>query len=704
VTKYVFRGAQNGAYVDKFKNVVFKLFTYDDVMRVFVDIQNKSMHELERVEAGIFKKTLTPENVSIGDKYRFLIERGDGEVVYCKDPYAMKRNSVLDDFSEIYSHHEYRWGDDAWIKNNITQKVSRLASENGLLPINNLKISELHIATLTRKGDLQAAKSHLDKISEDGIFNSIEIMPVENTHSFNWGYDGVDKFTVQEDVLGGPDALKDFIDYAHCKKINVIMDVVPNHTSTDGNMLNKTGPYIDNNAKSPFGLAFNLEHDPIHNKHVRDYLTNMCLNWLENYHCDGLRLDMTKYMDSDYTMKHIAKEVHYHYPDAILIAEDGRNNLYKVTQPLTDLEASVGKSEAEHAKIMEIPDSETSLENLGYDLEWNFPFFHNLYDTVLNMDGVKKLSESIKRAFHGVQYFMSHDEVGNLDGTRFITKIITRRMDMPNKVLSSHETEKYQRAAHATQSILKSKVSGEFDKFDLRQRAAFLRGINVTVDITPKEINNALNDAISEHKVALGNVFATPGPKMLFQGDEAGVLNYFKFFRQLSPIKAKRDTIDLANKGYESGYSAFLDSKMDSINYAPEYMEIMNKIKFFTQTLTKLSDEIPALNSGKVASEPIAHEATKVQGIHLKDGKSETFTVSNFDGFSYDNDYNITFPEGQWEEILNSNSTKYAGSGQFKNKSIIISDGSNKNNISLPGYSMLIFEKIQDARSFKTSR
>ncbi|MBQ7287217.1 MAG: hypothetical protein IJW73_05590, partial [Candidatus Gastranaerophilales bacterium] len=81
-------------------------------------------------------------------------------------------------------------------------------------------------------------------------------MPVENTYSYNWGYDGVDKFAVSN-FLGGPDRLKEFIDEAHNVGLNVIMDMVPNHIGPDGAQLAKTGPYT--NGSTPWGDAFNYE-------------------------------------------------------------------------------------------------------------------------------------------------------------------------------------------------------------------------------------------------------------------------------------------------------------------------------------------------------------------------------------------------------------------------------------------------------------
>lgn len=685
---------QNGAYVDEAKNVFFKLFTFKNIKQVFVEIENKATHELEKIEEGIFKKKLLPDEVQHGDRYRFKLINEKGEATFVKDPYAMKRTSVLDDFSEIYDHNQYKWHDDAWMNNKISQKVSRNSAQNGLKPLNELKIYEINIATLTKEGDFKAAKSKIDELVKDGIFNTIEIMPVENTHSFNWGYDGVDKFA-PANYLGGPDALKELIDYAHQKKLNVIMDVVPNHIGSDGNQLRKSGPYINIYANGPFGDKFNLEGDPANNKHVRDYLSNMCLNWLDNYHCDGLRLDMTKEMDSDFALKQIAMELHYHHPDAVLIAEDARGNLPKLTKPLQKFEEMVA-SEKEHVQQINLADkNEVSLDNLGFDSEWNFPFFHSLIGSAIgNKNSIKNLDNVIKGVQNRIIYPASHDEIGNMDGTRFISKFANKIFNMFNKVEGNHESEKGQRAAHATQRILVSKITGEYDKFSKQERINFLLKNHIKEDISPDAVQNALNRAIAMQKVAIGNTFAIPGPKMIFQGDEKGVLSYFKFFRKLSPELQKTDEKFLTEKnGYEAGEKAFMDSKLDNIPYSKEYKLVMDKIKAFTKDLSKLSDTIPALKSGKVVNTTY-HDFSRVQATHLKEGASEIFTISNFKNVDYPNDYGIVFPKGKWIEVVNSNHKKYAGDGEYINPGKVLGDGENYRYVSIPANSLIVFKKI----------
>ena len=112
----------------------------------------------------------------------------------------------------------------------------------------------------------------------------------------------------------------------------------------------------------------------------------------------GLRLDMTKFMESDYTMKQIAAEINYHKPDAFLIAEDGRSSISvddngnfwnnydephdkRVVNPLKSFESGIGQSEQVHCDAIEnISNGRTTIGRLGFDSEWDFNYYHTLKD------------------------------------------------------------------------------------------------------------------------------------------------------------------------------------------------------------------------------------------------------------------------------------------------------------------------------------
>ncbi len=109
----------------------------------------------------------------------------------------------------------------------------------------------------------------MDRVKSLG-FNTIHVMPVENCYDINWGYDGVDKFAPNS-VYGSPEKLKELIDYAHQKKMNIVMDIVPNHVGPEGNTLSVTGHY--KKGEADWGDTFNYEG--FGSKNVRDYMVNV---------------------------------------------------------------------------------------------------------------------------------------------------------------------------------------------------------------------------------------------------------------------------------------------------------------------------------------------------------------------------------------------------------------------------------------------
>ena len=308
-----------GAYFTKDGKAVFKLFTFPDVLNVQLEIKPKNrciqVFNMEKIEDVIWQITLEKGIINHQDRYRFLITYKDGEVITVKDPCSMLQDAYFK-WSRIYNHFLYNWQDKNWMELKDKRKISRIDNNtNQLSSVQSLMIYEMHIGTYTKEGTFKAAKEKLYKLSNELKFNAIEIMPVENTYSYNWGYDGVDKYAPNQ-TYGTPDDLKDFVNTAHNLGLNVIMDIVPNHFGPDITQLPQTGPYTD--GVNCFGYKFNFEKE--YSEYVRDFIIGTALNWVINYHCDGLRVDMTKFMCSDYTLKQMVAEVNYHCPHAFLIA------------------------------------------------------------------------------------------------------------------------------------------------------------------------------------------------------------------------------------------------------------------------------------------------------------------------------------------------------------------------------------------------
>ncbi|MGV9184375.1 malto-oligosyltrehalose trehalohydrolase [Arcanobacterium canis] len=164
---------------------------------------------------------------------------------------------------------------------------------------------ELHVGTFTPEGTLTALIDKLDDLCELGV-DVIELMPIAPTPGTrNWGYDGVSLFAINP-VYGTPQDLVTLVDAIHARQMAVALDVVYNHLGPDGNYLAQFGPYFTDHHHTPWGEAVNM--DAPGSRHVRQYLIDNALQWLENYHFDALRLDAVDYLYDD-SSRHILAEL-----------------------------------------------------------------------------------------------------------------------------------------------------------------------------------------------------------------------------------------------------------------------------------------------------------------------------------------------------------------------------------------------------------
>ncbi len=163
-------------------------------------------------------------------------------------------------------------------------------------------IYELHIGTFTPDGTLDSAIQRLDHLVELGV-DFVEPLPVNAFNgAYNWGYDGVAWFAVQESY-GGPEAYRRFVTACHRRGLGVIQDVVYNHLGPSGNVLPRFGPYLRQDAANTWGDAIDLtQHE------VRRYILDNTRMWFEEYGVDGLRLDAVHAL-VDPTPVHLLREL-----------------------------------------------------------------------------------------------------------------------------------------------------------------------------------------------------------------------------------------------------------------------------------------------------------------------------------------------------------------------------------------------------------
>ena len=364
---------------------------------------------LKSEENGYWSGSVT--GAQAGNSYKYRITTQDNEIIERNDPRA-RQLTVSDNGTSVVIDPEYDWG----------------GTEPPAIPKEKQIIYELHIGTFNRPdaatpGTFYTAIEKLDYLQSLGV-NTVELMPVTSMATSNgWGYAPNHIFSV-ENSYGGRHGLLDFTKACHKRGINVILDVVYNHFSTqtelwqyDGWSENDRGGiyfYNDGRGDTPWGGRPDYGRPE-----VRQFILDNVTMWLTEYHINGLRIDSTIYMrnskgsdggtDTDIPdawslLQDIAKLAHSINPDATMIAEDNAGNEH-ITRP-------------------------TAEGGAAFDAQWGLGFPYALR-AMLNLGGsnnsdelVRELSHTFNNdGFQKVIFSDSHDTAAN--GSVRISEAVT---------------------------------------------------------------------------------------------------------------------------------------------------------------------------------------------------------------------------------------------------------------------------------------
>ena len=334
--------------------------------------------------------------VAAGAQYRYALS-SNGQTVVHIDPYAQrvtnsKGNGIVDDPAAYHWQNDFR-----------------------AAPAEEQVVYELHVGSFNNPagtvGNFDQVRAKLDYLSQLGI-TAIEIMPpAEFPGANSWGYNPALPMAV-ESTYGGPDALRALVDAAHARGIAVLIDVVYNHFGRgdlnsslwcfDADCLGAGGIYFytDTRQNTPWGPRPDFGRPE-----VRQYIVDSAVEWLRDYHCDGLRWDSTLTIrqangadnaDGWLVLQQSMAAVHQLRPDSIQVAEDFAN-YDRITAP-------------------------QSSGGLGFDTQWDGGFFHPVDDNIITaLDSSRSmpaiagaLSHKLSgRATARVVYTEDHDEVAN---------------------------------------------------------------------------------------------------------------------------------------------------------------------------------------------------------------------------------------------------------------------------------------------------
>lgn len=211
--------------------------------------------------------------------------------------------------------------------------------------IKDLVIYELLVRDFIGSHDYKDLSDTLAYLKRLGV-NAIELMPImEFEGNESWGYNPSYFFAVDK-YYGTKNDLKKFIETAHAQGFAVILDMVLNHAfgqnpwvrmywDAQNNRPAANSPYFNPIAKHPFNVGYDFNHASADTRRVVDSVNRY---WLEEYHFDGYRFDLSKgFTQTDYgddvdrwssydvgrinILKGMANQIYAYDPDAYVILE-----------------------------------------------------------------------------------------------------------------------------------------------------------------------------------------------------------------------------------------------------------------------------------------------------------------------------------------------------------------------------------------------
>jgi len=366
-----------------------------------------------RVRGGSGVWELFIPELGPGELYKFEIRhRASGAVLTKTDPYGRAFELRPGTAARVVGPVSYRWGDADWLQ----------ARREAPWQHRPMSIYEVHLGSWQRAADGgflsydELADRLVPYVVEQG-FTHIELLPVtEHPLDASWGYQTTGYFAPTS-RFGDQDAFRRFVDRCHQAGIGVLLDWAPAHFPRDGFALARfDGSPLYEHEDPRRGehrdwgtLIFNYGRNE-----VKNFLIASAVNWLEEFHIDGLRVDaVASMLYLDYSREPGDWVPNIYGGNENLEAIDFLRELNQVTQGQHPGALMIAEESTAWPQVTRPP----WLGGLGFAMKWNMGWMH---DTLQYMS-----KDPVHRHFHhdqltfGLLYAFtenfvlpfSHDEV-----------------------------------------------------------------------------------------------------------------------------------------------------------------------------------------------------------------------------------------------------------------------------------------------------
>ncbi|MHB1555880.1 MAG: 1,4-alpha-glucan branching protein GlgB [Isosphaeraceae bacterium] len=313
--------------------------------------------------------------VESGALYRYSIQpRGSSRRIEKADPHGFFAVLRPGTASRVWDLTRYPWGDRDWMAERAKHQA----------PDAPLSIYEVHLGSWMRVPEegnrwlsyRELAPRLADYVQEMG-FTHVEFLPVgEHPFDGSWGYEQVGPYAPTS-RFGTPDDFRFLVDTLHQRGIGVLLDWVPAHFPNDRHGLSLfDGTHLYENADPRRSLHrdWNTFAYDYERPQVANFLISNALYWLEVHHIDGLRVDaVASMLYLDYSRK----------PGEWLPNElGGRENLGAIAflRRLNDrvhAEFPDALMIAEESTSWPMVSRPTNVGGLGFDMKWDMGWMHD---------------------------------------------------------------------------------------------------------------------------------------------------------------------------------------------------------------------------------------------------------------------------------------------------------------------------------------
>ncbi len=479
------------------------------------------------------------------------------------------------------------------------------------LAVREMVIYELHVGTFTPEGDFGAIIPRLDDLKTLGV-NAVELMPVTQfPGERNWGYDGTYPYAVQKSY-GGYEGLMRAVNECHKREMAVILDVVYNHLGPEDNYLRDFGPYFTSKYKTPWGDAVNF--DGAYSDEVRSFFIGSALQWLRDFHVDGLRIDA----------------VHG------IVDASARPFLEQLADAVRKLSLDTSR---EFSLIAESDLNDTRIirpkerGGFGIDAQWCDDFHHALH-TLLTGEG---------RGYYA--------DFGEM---RHLVKALREGY------VYSGEYSEYRKRSHGTSSR----------ELPPEQFVVFSQNHD---QVGNRAAGERLSSLVSFEalKLAAGLTILSPYVPLLFMGEEYGEDAPFLYFTSHS----EAGLIEAVRRGRKEEFALFHWAQ-DPPDPQSEETFLRSKLAWekrtegmgrslldFYRHLLSIRRETPALSHpDREGLDVSGDEETGV--LFMRRGKGTGALFLAFNLSEEDRKSALRAPEGEWEKVLDSASEEWLGPGE----------------------------------------